>query len=90
MKPSLDESVFTIDAKGLDTRRLNRRVREAVRNGHRQITLKNVTGQRYLAAGLQGDIKIDIFGTPGNDLGVFMDGPRVVVHGNGQDGCGNT
>ena len=29
-------------------------------------------------------------GTPGNDLGAFMDGPRIVVHGNVQDGCGNT
>ncbi len=90
MKSRLGEPEFTIDAKGLDTRSLNQRVREAVRNGHKQLVLKNVTGQRYLAAGLQGGIKIDVFGTPGNDLGAFMDGTRVVVHGNGQDGFGNT
>ncbi|MCX8171704.1 MAG: hypothetical protein N3E47_07075, partial [Candidatus Bathyarchaeota archaeon] len=27
---------------------------------------------------------------PGNDLGAFMDGQRIFVHGNAQDGCGNT
>ena len=29
-------------------------------------------------------------GIPGNDLGAFMNGPRITVHGNAQDGCGNT
>jgi glutamate synthase domain-containing protein 3 len=35
-------------------------------------------------------VEIEIFGTPGNDLGAFMDGARIIVHGNAQDGCGNT
>jgi glutamate synthase domain-containing protein 3 len=35
-------------------------------------------------------VDIEIFGTPGNDLGAFMNGPRIIVHGNAQDGCGNT
>jgi glutamate synthase domain-containing protein 3 len=35
-------------------------------------------------------VEIEIFGTPGNDLGAFMDGPTITVHGNAQDGCGNT
>jgi glutamate synthase domain-containing protein 3 len=35
-------------------------------------------------------VEVEIFGTPGNDLGAFMDGPRITVHGNVQDGCGNT
>ena len=34
--------------------------------------------------------EIEIFGTPGNDLGAFMDGSKITVHGNAQDGCGNT
>ncbi len=33
---------------------------------------------------------IDMYGTPGNDLGAFMNGPKVTVYGNAQDGCGNT
>jgi len=35
-------------------------------------------------------VEIEIFGTPGNDLGAFMDGPRIIVRGTAQDGCGNT
>jgi len=35
-------------------------------------------------------VELEIFGTPGNDLGAFMNGPRIIVHGNAQDGCGNT
>ncbi|MEM4246590.1 MAG: hypothetical protein QW390_04775, partial [Candidatus Bathyarchaeia archaeon] len=27
---------------------------------------------------------------PGNDLGCFMNGPKITVHGSVQDGCGNT
>jgi len=35
-------------------------------------------------------VEIEIFGTPGNDLGAFTDGHRITVRGNTQDGCGNT
>jgi glutamate synthase domain-containing protein 3 len=35
-------------------------------------------------------VDIEISGTPGNDLGAFMNGPRITVNGNAQDGCGNT
>lgn len=83
-------SKFIVDAKGLATRELNEKVREAVRNGNKQITIQNVEGQRFIAAGIQDQIEIEIFGIPGNDLGVFMDGPKLVVHGNAQDGTGNT
>ncbi len=33
---------------------------------------------------------LDIFGTPGNDLGCYLDGGRIEVFGNGQDQVGNT
>lgn len=88
--PAGSGKAYTIDAKGLDTRHLNQAVRKSVNNGHREIALLNIAGQRYIAAGLQGDFQIDIYGTPGNDLGAFMDGPTIRVHGNGQDGYGNT
>lgn len=55
-----------------------------------EITLKNVNGQRYICDGIKEDIKITIEDVPGNDLGAFMDGPRITVYGNVQDGCGNT
>jgi len=43
-----------------------------------------------MAAGVSAEVKIDIHGTPGLDLGAFMRGPQITVHGNTQDGAGNT
>jgi len=83
-------SVIEIDAQGLLTRELNIRLREATSNGTQRIELRNVCGQRYIGTNINKPVRIEIFGTPGNDLGAFMDGPEITVHGNAQDGCGNT
>src|SRR3990172_4806482 len=80
----------TIDAAGLHYSELNRCLRQAVLDGQRYIELRNVCGQRYIGTNLGERVRLDLFGTPGNDLGAFMDGPTIVVHGNAQDGCGNT
>jgi glutamate synthase domain-containing protein 3 len=79
-----------IDAYGISHRELNAKLREAVCNGTQKIELKNVYGQRYIGTDLNKPVEIEIFGVPGNDLGAFMDGPRIIVRGNAQDGCGNT
>jgi len=79
-----------IDAKGIFYRELNAKLRKAVSNGTQKIELRNLYGQRYIGTDLAKPVEIEIFGTPGNDLGAFMDGPRIIVHGNAQDGCGNT
>ncbi|MDP2744625.1 MAG: hypothetical protein Q8P00_06140 [Dehalococcoidia bacterium] len=79
-----------IDAAGLTTQQLNDLLRRAVADGIKKIELRNVCGQRYIGTDLGQPVEIDIYGTPGNDLGSFMDGPRIRVHGNAQDGCGNT
>jgi glutamate synthase domain-containing protein 3 len=79
-----------IDAKGLHYKILNEQIREAIAAGEKEIILDNVNGQRYIGAGLKSDVNIKIFGVPGNDLAIFMDGPTITVHGNGQDGIGNT
>jgi glutamate synthase domain-containing protein 3 len=84
------DSFIEIDAAGILTRELNTRLREAVTNGTKKIELRNVYGQRYIGTDLGKPVEIEIFGTPGNDLGSFMDGPRIIVRGNAQDGCGNT
>jgi glutamate synthase domain-containing protein 3 len=86
----IKDSLMRIDASGVYYRELNARLREAASNGTRRIELRNVHGQRYIGTDLDGPIEIEIFGTPGNDLGAFMNGPRITVHGNAQDGCGNT
>jgi glutamate synthase domain-containing protein 3 len=84
------ERVVTIDARGVLSRELNVRLRQAVSNGTEKIELRNVYGQRYIGTDLDRPVEIEIFGTPGNDLGAFMNSPRIIVHGNAQDGCGNT
>ena len=82
--------VVKIDASGVFYRELNAQRRELVANGTQKIELRNVYGQRYIGTDLGRPVEIEIFGTPGNDLGAFMDGPRITVRGNAQDGCGNT
>ena len=83
-------STIKIDAGGVCYRELNAGLREATSNGVRKVELYNVHGQRYIGTDLDKPVKLEIFGTPGNDLGAFMNGPKIIVHGNAQDGCGNT
>ncbi|MBN1862768.1 MAG: hypothetical protein JW790_03915 [Dehalococcoidales bacterium] len=85
-----NNQTVTIDASGVYYRDLNDRLREAVAQGASEIKLHNVCGQRYIGTDLKKPVNIEILGTPGNDLGAFMDGPRITVRGNAQDGCGNT
>ncbi len=83
--------MYEIDAKNLYYRELNEKIRKAIRDHHRDIVIDNVCGQYYIGCGLDNpDVKITIHGTPGNDLGAFMNGPEIVVHGNAQDCVGNT
>ena len=82
--------VVKIDAYGDTHRELNAKLRDAVSNGTQRIELLNVYGQRYIGTDLDRPVDIEIFGVPGNDLGAFMNGPRITVRGNAQDGCGNT
>jgi glutamate synthase domain-containing protein 3 len=50
-----------------------------------------VNGQRYIGTGIKGkDLAIEVHGTPGQDMAMFMDGPTLEVFGNAQDGVGNT
>jgi glutamate synthase domain-containing protein 3 len=88
--PEKANAVVKIDAYGLSHRELNARLRDAVSNGTQRIELRNIYGQRYIGTDLDRPVEIFISGVPGNDLGAFMNGPRIVVHGNAQDGCGNT
>ena len=82
--------VLTIDAGDMYYRVLNARLRDVVANGIRKVELHNICGQRYIGTDLDVPVQIEVFGTAGNDLGAFMDGPQIVVRGNAQDGCGNT
>jgi glutamate synthase domain-containing protein 3 len=90
MTKKVTKQIVKIDATGLHYRELNARLREVVAGGADKIELYNVCGQRYIGTDLDRPVEIHIFGTPGNDLGAFMNGPRIIVQGNAQDGCGNT
>lgn len=87
-----NKSIVTIDAGGLNYKDLNEMIYENIKQNHnvKEIVINNVCGQRYIGAGIKKNIKFIINGTPGNDLGVFMDGPTIVVNGNAQDAIGNT
>ena len=85
-----ENGVWKVDADRMYYRDLNALLRGLNQNGTDRIEIHNVYGQRYIGTDLHGSMDIDIYGTPGNDLGAFMDGPRMVIHGNAQDGCGNT
>lgn len=82
--------MVTIDASNLTHRTLNENLRRAIAAGDKEVNLKNVLGQRFIAAGLRDKIRIRIDGTAGNDLAAFMDGPEICLYGNGEDGVGNT
>lgn len=79
-----------IDAKGLCSTELNRRIKDAVASGVKEILLKRVNGQRFIGTGIRSDVTIIINGVPGNDLAAFMDGPTIIVNSNAQDHVCNT
>lgn len=82
--------VWKIDAQNLSFKDLNGVLRVFDRHGAEKVEIHNVYGQRYIGTDLKSAMKIDIHGTPGNDLGAFMNGPQIIVHGNAQDCIANT
>ncbi|MCC8016222.1 MAG: glutamate synthase [Clostridiales bacterium] len=57
---------------------------------HNKVTVKDVNGQRYIGCALDAGKKIEIHGTPGNDMACYLNGGKIVVYGNCQDVVGNT
>ncbi len=81
---------MVIDVKGMHYTPLNKQIRAAVASGVREIVLNNVLGQRFIANGLRGDVRITVNGVPGGDLGMFMSGPECEVFGDAEHAPGNT
>lgn len=79
-----------LDADNVYYRELNQQIRELVAKGETEFEIINVRGQRYIADGLDGELKFLIHGVPGQDMAAFMRGPTIRVEGNVQDGVGNT
>ena len=75
----------TIDATGREYRELNALLRETTG----ACTIRNCTGQRYLADGM-ATLDLTVDGVPGNALGAYLNGARITVNGNAQDAVGDT
>ncbi len=69
--------------------KLNEEIREAVKTND-EVVLEDVNGQRYLGCGLDKGKRLEIHGTPGNDMACYLNGGQIEVFGNGQDAVGNT
>lgn len=91
---NFEDETAIIDARDLKHKELNDLMKECVLKGAKRLILKNVCGQRYIGSRLffnpPRNVKIEIYGTPGNDLGAFLAGHKIVIYGNAQDGVGNT
>lgn len=79
----------TIDVGTIAYKELNENIRQQLQ-GADEVVLNNVFGQKYIGAGLANGKAIKIYGTPGNDLAVYMDGGHIEIFGNAQDAIGNT
>ncbi len=79
-----------LDASLYNYTQLNKIIKEQIEKGEKEFILRGVNGHRYLLGGVSTQCRVEIYGTPGLDLGCFMRGPIIRVRGNGQDGVGNT
>ena len=77
---------MVIQAESLDFQAINEAIRSA---GNSPVEIHGCCGQRYIGDGL-ADQQVEIFGTPGNALGAYLDGGTILVHGNAQDAVGDT
>ncbi len=90
----IENNIVKINAapnnRPLSYKKLNKQIHNMINFKHKKILLDDVCGQRFIAASLQGNLEIEINGLPGNDLGIFLDGPKIVINGNCEDQAGNT
>ena len=88
---TIDGDTATIDSQSIYYKHLNEAVRRCFAEGLTKVVLRNINGQRYLGTGIKGaEKRIEVHGTAGQDMAMFMDGPTLEVFGNAQDGVGNT
>ena len=76
---------MVVNAENLGYKEIN----EALRSGEKEYTVNGVLGQRFIAAGMANK-NITVTGTPGNALGAYLNGAKVIVKGNAQDAVGDT
>lgn len=80
---------MTLTAGKENFQALNASIRELLLK-HDTLELDDVNGQRYIGAALPAGKTILLHGTPGNDMGAYLNGGSIEVFGNGQEATGNT
>lgn len=71
----------TIDCRGLTTREINRRVRDAIAKGQLEIKLLHPEARHNLAVALVDPVHVTIEGSVGYYCGGMIDGARIQVRG---------
>ncbi|OOP72776.1 glutamate synthase [Clostridium beijerinckii] len=71
-----------LDLQLVENDKVNNLIKEKMKKGIKEITLKNVNSMHNIGAGLYGDCEIIIEDSTGLYTCSFMEGPRVVVKGN--------
>lgn len=67
----------------------NEKVRELLAHAD-TVEIQQAHAQRYLGCAMPAGKRLEIHGTPGNDLACYLDGGSIEVFGNAQDQVGNT
>ena len=75
-----------INAAKTDHHALN----EAIRKAGNDCKIIGCLGQRFLCAGMTGGNIIISGGIPGNALGAYLNGGKIIVNSNAQDAVGDT
>lgn len=76
-----------IDATGLHFKVLNERIKQSPDS---EIEVYGLLGQRYIGAGMEQGKRLNLYGTPGNALGAYLNNSTITVYGNAQDATGDT
>ena len=80
--------MMEINAKGFEHREINLEIK-ACAIKERDITVKEVMGQRFIGSALS-KTNLIINGVPGNAVGAYLDGAKITINENAQDATGDT
>lgn len=71
-----------VDCGGLETREVNRAIRQAIVDGATDLVVRNPAGRHSLGVALEGDVRVTFDGPVGWYAAGMNSGPEVVVLGN--------
>lgn len=92
--PVRGEQTLVVDARGFPMEgadSLARYLVRAYKAGWRLLIVFDVHGQRFIGSGFgprSGDVRLDVYGSPGDYLGSGLDGMEITVHADAQDQIG--